>query len=251
MGTAEYALAFTAGVVSFASPCVLPLVPVYLSVTSGLGVDELRAHGRGTTVAVARGAVLFILGFSVVFVALGLSATALGGLLLRHQAPITRLAGAVVLLMALGMLLETTTRAGWLGREWRFRPRALRPVRSGGEGSGRAVWTAPVTGFAFAFGWTPCIGPVLGSVLAIAATDGGVIRGGALLATYSAGLAVPLLLTGLAFARAVRPSRWVRRHPALATRVMAAVLAGYGLLLVLDRLSWLTLTLQNRLTASG
>jgi cytochrome c-type biogenesis protein len=224
---------------------------VYLSVTTGLGVDELRAHGRGTTAAVTRGASLFILGFSTVFVALGLSATALGGLLLRHQAPITRLAGVVVLLMAVGMLLGTTSRAAWLGREWRFHPRVLHQVRSGGERRGRGLWTAPVTGVAFAFGWTPCIGPVLGSVLAIAATDGGVARGGALLATYSAGLAAPLLLTGLAFARAVGPMRWVSRHPAVVTRTMSAVLAAYGLLLVLDRLSWLTQTLQNRLTASG
>lgn len=236
MAAADYALAFSAGAISFASPCVLPLVPVYLSVTSGLGVTDLAQPSRRTAVAVARGASLFILGFSAVFVMLGLSATALGGLLLRHQAPITRMAGVVVLVLAAGMLLGTTTRGLWLSREWRFHP----------AGPGRhQAWAPPVTGAAFAFGWTPCIGPVLGSVLAIAATQEGVLRGGALLATYSAGLAVPLLLAGLVFHRALRPMSWSRRHARALTRTTATVLAVYGLLLVSDRLAWLTLTLQN------
>lgn len=239
MSTADYALAFSAGAISFASPCVLPLVPVYLSVTSGLGVPDLSDPDRRTARAVIRGASLFILGFSAVFILLGLSATALGGLLLRHQAPITRMAGVVVLIMAAGMLLGTTTGGRWTSREWRFHPSAL----------GRhQVWAPPVTGAAFAFGWTPCIGPVLGSVLAIAATQEGVLRGGVLLATYSAGLAVPLLLAGLVFHRAVVPMRWGRRHAHAITRSMATVLVVYGLLLVSDRLAWLTLTLQN---ASG
>src|SRR5919112_1257983 len=231
MSAADYALAFSAGVVSFASPCVLPLVPVYLSVTSGLGVTDLARPSRRTAVAVTRGASLFILGFSAVFIMLGLSATALGGLLLRHQAPITRVAGVVVLVMAAGMLVGTSTRAAWMSREWRFHLGSL---------SRHQVWAPPVTGAAFAFGWTPCIGPVLGSVLAIAATQDGVLRGGALLATYSAGLAVPLLLTGLVFHRAVGPMRWSRRHARAVTRSMATVLAVYGLLLVSDRLAWLT-----------
>jgi cytochrome c-type biogenesis protein len=235
MSTADYALAFSAGAISFASPCVLPLVPVYLSVTSGVGVADLTSPGRRTALAVTRGASLFIVGFSAVFVTLGLSATALGGLLLRHQAPITRMAGVVVLVMAVGMLLGTTARGSWLSRDWRFHP---------GPG-GHQLWVPPVTGAAFAFGWTPCIGPALGSVLAIAATQEGVLRGGVLLATYSAGLAVPLLLAGLVFHRAVGPMRWSRRHARGVTRTMAAVLVVYGLLLVSDRLAWLTLTLQN------
>jgi cytochrome c-type biogenesis protein len=239
MPAADYALAFSAGAISFVSPCVLPLVPVYLSVTSGLGVTDLAQPSRQTAVAVTRGASLFILGFSAVFVMLGLSATALGGLLLRHQAPITRMAGVVVLVLAAGMLFGTTTRGLWMSREWRFHP--------GGLGR-RQAWAPPVTGAAFAFGWTPCIGPVLGSVLAIAATQEGVLRGGALLATYSAGLAVPLLLAGLVFHRAVGPMGWSRRHARAVTRTMATVLALYGILLLSDRLAWLTLTLQN---ASG
>jgi cytochrome c-type biogenesis protein len=220
---------------------VLPLVPVYLSVTTGLGVDQLAERGAGTSGRVVRGAGLFIVGFSTVFVLLGLSATALGEVLLREQATITRLAGAVVLLLALALFVSTSPRGLPLPRERRFHP-----------DPGARTWSAPtVTGAAFAFGWTPCIGPVLGSVLAIAATQDGVLRGGALLATYSAGLAVPLLLTGLAFARAVGPLRWTRRHAVALTRGVATVLACYGILLGLDRLAWLTQSLQNGLAPPG
>jgi cytochrome c-type biogenesis protein len=240
VSAADYALAFSAGAVSFVSPCVLPLVPVYLSVTTGLDVDQLTQRGAGTVGRVLRGACLFILGFSTVFVVLGLSATALGGILLRQQEAITRLAGMVVLLLSVAMLLSTTSRGLQLPRERRFHP-----------APGARSWSAPtVTGAAFAFGWTPCVGPVLGSVLAIAATQDGVLRGGALLATYSAGLAVPLLVTGLAFARAVGPLRWTRRHSLGLTRGVAVVLACYGVLLGLDRLAWLTQTLQGGLTAA-
>lgn len=238
---ADYALVFGAGVISFASPCVLPLVPVYLSVTTGLGVAELSQQSRRTVGTVIRGAGLFILGFSAVFVALGLSATAVGGALARHQVPIIRLGGLVIVAMSVLMLASTTTRGPRLMREWRFHPN---PVR-------RSMWTAPVTGAAFAFGWTPCIGPVLGSVLAIAASQGGVLRGGALLATYSAGLAVPLLLTGLAFHHALEPLKWTRRHVVGLTRGTAVLLAGYGILLVFDQLAWLTQTLQTSFTAAG
>ena len=239
MSATDYALAFSAGAVSFLSPCVLPLVPVYLSVTTGLDVHQLTNRGDGTLARVLRGAALFILGFSVVFVLLGLSATALGGLLLRQQEAITRTAGVVVLVLALAMLMSTSPRGLPLPRERRFHPSL-----------GARSWSAPLTGAAFAFGWTPCVGPVLGSVLAIAATQDGVLRGGALLATYSAGLAVPLLVTGVGFARAVGPLRWTRRHSVGLTRGVAVVLACYGVLLGLDRLAWLTQTLQGGLTAA-
>ena len=237
----EFALAFSAGTISFLSPCVLPLVPVYLSVTTGLDVAELSQRGRGRAATVARGAGLFILGFSVVFVLLGLSATAVGSALLARQVPITRGAGLVVIVMALAMLAATTARAPWVMRERRFHPD---PVQ-------HPMWVAPVTGAAFAFGWTPCIGPVLGSVLAVAATGGGVLRGGVLLGAYSAGLAAPLLLTGLAFHRAVGPLRWTRRHALGLSRTVAALLFCYGALLLLDRLSWLTQALQTGPAASG
>jgi cytochrome c-type biogenesis protein len=236
----DFAIVFSAGVVSFASPCVLPLLPVYLSVATGLEVGALSAGGTRTAVLVLRGAGLFALGFSVVFVALGMSATAVGTALARHQVPITRVGGGVVLLLAGAMALGTTRWSGALGREHRLRP----VTRDSG-------WVAPVTGAAFAFGWTPCIGPVLGSVLAVAASQGAVVRGGALLAAYSAGLAVPLLATGVLFHRALGPLRWTTRHGVALTRLAAGLLAGYGLLLVLDQLAWLTAALQGSVVARG
>jgi cytochrome c-type biogenesis protein len=236
----DYAIVFTAGVVSFASPCVLPLIPVYLSVATGLEVGALSGGGLRTSALVLRGAGLFALGFSVVFVALGLSATAVGSTLARHQVPITRVGGVVVLLLAGAMVLGTTRWNSVLGRERRFRP----PTRESG-------WAAPVAGAAFAFGWTPCIGPVLGSVLAMAASQGAIVRGGALLATYSAGLAVPLLVTGAAFHRALGALRWTRRHVVVLTRTAAGLLAAYGLLLVTDRLAWLTAALQGGVAGPG
>src|SRR3954453_13735363 len=245
MSAADFALAFSAGAVSFLSPCVLPLVPVYLSVTTGLDVSQLSDRRDGTAGQVLRGAGLFILGFSAVFVLLGLSATALGGMLLREQGTIPRLAGVLVLVLALAMLLSTSPRGLPLPRERRFHP-----TTGTGTGTGTRPWSTPtLTGAAVAFGWTPCVGPVLGSVLAIAATQDGVLRGGALLASYSAGLAVPLLVTGLAFARAVRPLRWTRRHSLGLTRGVAVVLACYGVLLGLDRLAWLTQVLQGGLSS--
>src|SRR3954447_9136371 len=136
MAPGELALAFTAGAVSFASPCVLPLVPVYLSVTTGLGVAELSRGGRGRVAAVAQGAGLFIAGFTVVFVSLGVSATALGRVLLREQVPITRVAGVFVLLMSAALLMSTTRRGSMVSREWRLHPATPR----------QRLLAAPLTG---------------------------------------------------------------------------------------------------------
>src|SRR4029077_15588207 len=231
---------FSAGVIYFDSPCVMILVPVYLSVTTGLAVSELSGDRRNLASRVTRGAGLFILGFSAVFISLGLSATGVGALLLGHRVPITRLAGVVVIALAVFMLAGPRLGGLGLSRRWGFPPRRV---------PRHPIAVPIVTGAAFAFGWTPCIGPVLGSILAIAAGYGGGLPGGALLATYSAGLAVPLLATGLAFHRALVPMGWARRHSVALSSFMAVVLLGYGLLLVFDRLSWLTLTLQAHLTA--
>lgn len=237
----SYAVAFGGGVVSFLSPCVLPLVPVYLSVTTGIGVAELGAGNRRNLRAVVRGTGLFVAGFAAVFVALGLSVTVLGATLLRNQIAITRVAGVVVMVMAVVLVAGTALHRGWLVREVRFHPRLAR----------YGPWAAPVAGAAFAFGWTPCIGPVLGSVLAIAATEDHIARGGLLLAAYSAGLAVPFLVTGLAFHRFVGAFDWTRRHATGIVGASAVLLGGFGLLLALNRLSWLTLELQSTARALG
>ena len=241
MTVPELALVFTAGVLSFLSPCVLPLVPVYLSVTTGLDAVTLGGADRERLQRVLRGAGLFITGFSVVFVLLGMSATSVGALLVRQQVPISRAGGGLVLVLAVLLLAGTSDRIPALAREWRLRPRL----------AGRPGVVAPVAGAAFAFGWTPCIGPVLGSVLAIAAGQGSVLRGALLLATYSAGLAVPLLVTGLVFDRLVGALRWARRHGRALTRATAVLLACYGVLLLTGSLASLTAALQPAVAPPG
>ena len=272
MSATDLAIAFAGGTVSLLSPCVLPVLPAYLSITTGLGMSAQRQPGpyaasdvtkhadvdAGSPVAVAarlrvvprggpatatvlRGGLLFVAGFSVVFVALGLSATAIGSLLLRNHVSVTRVSGVLFVVMALA-LLASTLRLPWLpGRELRFHPQLSR----------YGVWAAPVAGATFAFGWTPCIGPVLGSVLAVAADQARLGQGAALLAMYAAGMALPFLVIGLTFHRSLVAVRFLRRHSVLLTRASASVLAAYGILLAFDRLTWVTLQLQHAAIALG
>ena len=147
----------------------------------------------------------------------------------------------LVVVMALA-LLASTLRLPWLpGRELRFHPQLSR----------YGVWAAPVAGATFAFGWTPCIGPVLGSVLAVAADQARLGQGAALLAMSAAGMALPFLVIGLTFHRSLVAVRFLRRHSVLLTRASASVLAAYGILLAFDRLTWVTLQLQHAAIALG
>ena len=236
-----YVAAFGGGVVSFLSPCVLPLVPAYLSMVTGLEVAEIRQPTRRHLAHITRDTALFAAGFSTVFILLGLSATAIGDTLIRNQLLLTRISGVVVLSMALFLIGATLTRSPWLFQEARFHPRT----------SQLGPFAAPVIGAAFAFGWTPCIGPVLGSVLAIGATRGDAAHGTALLAVYSLGLAVPFLATGLAFGHLTRTFAWIKQHFTAITLASAAMLAGFGVLLVMNRLIWVTSQLQALLRAVG
>ena len=236
----DYALAVGGGVVSFLSPCVLPLVPVYLSVSTGLGIAELESGGRRHAAAVLRGSGLFVAGFAAVFVALGSSATAMGAVLARHQLPLARAGGVVVAALGLLLLAGTWWAGGPTSRDLRFHPRRVQ----------WRTWGPPVSGAAFAFGWTPCIGPVLGSVLTVAAQQDRAVKGGALLLLYSAGLGVPFLLTGLAFSRGLRAVRWAREHSQHLVRGSALVLTGYGVLLAVDGLAWVTVHLQQAALAA-
>jgi cytochrome c-type biogenesis protein len=249
----SYLAAFGGGVVSFASPCVLPIVPAYLSVITGLDVAEVRSGARQHLGRIIRDTSLFVAGFSAVFILLGLSATAVGQALFRNHLLLTRLSGAAVLAMALflvgsvvlssraGLPGRPPSRAPWIYSEARFHPS---PSRLG-------PLAAPVAGAAFGFGWTPCIGPVLASVLAVAASQGRALEGATLLAFYSLGLGVPFLVTGLAFGRLAGAFDWVKRHFAVLTFSSAVVLAGFGILLALDRLTWVTTQLQTALQAVG
>jgi cytochrome c-type biogenesis protein len=181
------AAALAAGMLSFLSPCVLPLVPPYLIYLTGTSLErfadaETKPQVRRETIVAA---VLFVLGFSTVFVALGASASAIGALLRAYSYVLGKVAGVIIIIMGLHFL--GVTPIAWLMREKRLD--VAKPV---------GLWGAYVMGLAFAFGWTPCIGPILSAILAIAGSEGSVARGTGLLAVYSLGLGVPFIVAALA-----------------------------------------------------
>jgi cytochrome c-type biogenesis protein len=283
-------VAFGAGVLSFLSPCVLPLVPGYLSLVSGLSAADLgTSKPRRGEAPVAerelalvgaagqipppapplpvappsrprplapllRGILLFIAGFTVVFVALGATASGVGHLLTSHKGGLITVSGAVVVVLGVVMLASSLPAgvwsrlgpkvagtAGWLVGERRFhvRPRTL------------GSWAAPVMGMAFAFAWTPCIGPVLGAVLALTVTRSTLGGGVLLLFAYSLGLGVPFLVTGLAFDRLT--SFYARaRKPLAVVQVLAGmVLVAFGAILLAGDLGWLSAQFSSLLDHLG
>src|SRR5215470_4110144 len=192
--------AFIAGLVSFLSPCVLPLVPGYVSLISGASVDELQSQDRKLFSTVLLHSLMFILGFTVVFVMLGATATELGQLALAYRKYLTWIAGAFII--AFGLHLT-----GILKIKALYADKRLHSV-----GSGKSPIGAFVVGFAFAFGWTPCIGPILATILIAASKQESVGKGIFLLWVYSLGLAVPFLLTSLGIGRFMSFYGWFRRH---------------------------------------
>ena len=286
-------VAFGAGILSFVSPCVLPLVPGYVSMVSGLSAAELTATKRvapsgdaatsappapgtvGSPVASAgpatarasvatappiapaappapvpvsmrpmlRGIGLFIAGFTVVFVALGAAASGIGRLLVSHKETLTHVSGFVVILLGLILLLGALPAGLWarvgagprgvLTRISGQRRFDVRPSTLG-------TWAAPIMGMAFAFAWTPCIGPVLAVVLGLAEHNGSLAGGVLLLFAYSLGLAVPFLLAGLAFGRLTSVIARARRGLWLVEAVGGTVLIVFGILLVTDHLGWIS-----------
>jgi len=233
--------AFLGGLVSFLSPCVLPVIPAYVSVVTGLSVTSVQEGGRSHLAQVMRTAGGFVLGFSAVFVALGLSVSAVGQALLGERVLLTQLSGLVVLAMALFLLGSLSLKAPWLYQERRWHPSLER----------FGPFAAPVAGVAFGFGWTPCIGPVLTSVLAVAAGSGQMGRGAAMLIAYSAGLALPFLGAALALDRLTGTFGVVKRHFVGITVVSALVMAGFGFLLALNLMSLVTTLTQSALSAIG
>ena len=207
-------VAILAGLVSFFSPCVLPLVPGYLSYVSGVGVQDLD---RGNRPRIVVGATLFVLGFSTVFVAGGALFGAVGLRLAQHQRTFSIVAGIMVILLAL-VFLGLVPR---LQREWRVH--AVPTV-------GLAI--APVLGVFFGLGWLPCIGPTLGAVLALAGNEATAARGAALTAVYCLGLGVPFILAALGFERFARTAGWVRRHQRAISVAGGVLLLIVGILLV-------------------
>jgi cytochrome c-type biogenesis protein len=215
--------AFAAGVISFLSPCVLPLVPGYLSFVAGSSLENLRdgAAPRARSLAMAA---TFVLGFSVIFVALGASATALGSVLLSYKLELGVIAGVIVILFGLHLLGLTPLRL--MNQEARFH------IESGG---GRAAG-AFLLGTAFAFGWTPCIGPVLGAILTLSASTADVAKGSLLLAVYSLGLGLPFLLAALFTGTLLARLKALGRAGRNLQRAAGGLLVAMGLLMVTGQL---------------
>ncbi len=214
------AVAFSAGVLSFLSPCVLPLIPSYATFITGMTVDELRADTGRTRHAVLVHGLLFVLGFAGVFILLGASATFLGALLSYASRWIEIFGG--VLLLLFGLYLLGLLRLPGASREWRVHL-ADKPVGYLGT---------VLVGVAFGAGWTPCIGPILGGILTLAATRGSVAEGVGLLAVYSLGLAVPFLLATLLLERFLGAFARFRRFLPWVSRASGALLIGLSLLLL-------------------
>jgi cytochrome c-type biogenesis protein len=211
LGQTGLVIAFAAGVVAFTSPCVLPLVPGYLSFVSGVGFDELGSRPR----AVARSTAAFVGGFTVMFVALGAGAAWFGNVLLANRRSLEIAAGIFVILAAL-TLVGTP----------------LPGIHTGGVG----LPAAALLGVAFAVGWTPCVGPTLAAILTLSAGSGGATEGAVLLAAFSLGLGLPFLAFGLAFTRSLGLVGWLRRHRRAVSAASASLLVAFGILLITGQL---------------
>ncbi len=277
MNDVSLAAAFLAGLVSFLSPCVLPLVPGYISMLSGIGMEQLR-KGELPRSGLFASSLAFVAGFSVVFVSFGASASAVGSFLRQNRALLAPVAGALILLFGLhllGALIKLNLRVGivlgvvlvtlgiaallrhaplfaglgashffslsligffgppmarWLNRDVHLRSSISQP----------GVWSGFLLGFAFAFGWTPCIGPILATVLALAAASDTIARGVLLLAVYSAGLAIPFLLTALGISQFMAFYKNFRKYLHAVELFSGALLVFVGSLVFINKLTWLS-----------
>ena len=219
--------AFLAGLVSFLSPCVLPLVPGYVSLISGVGVEELKVQETHVLRKVMLNSIAFVLGFSIVFITLGALSTEVGQLASQYKSTLARVAGVVIILFGLHL-------TGILPIKALYADKRLHNVKGGST-----PWGAFVIGFAFAFGWTPCVGPILGAILGLAAAQNSVSQGILLLTVYSMGLAVPFLLAALGIERFMKFYGGFRRHMHAVEIASGGLLMALGVLLVLGKFTLL------------
>ncbi len=228
--------ALAAGVVSFLSPCVLPLVPGYLSAVSGVKPNDLDDAPLRRVLGPA---LLFVASFSAIFIVLGLGATKLGSTLNDHRDALEHVSAAVIIV--LGLFFLATPFVARLGREWRIEALMERAGRGG----------PLVAGAAFAIAWTPCVGPTLGAILTAASLSESTARGAYLLAWYSAGLAIPFLLTAVAFNRMTTVFTVVKRHYAAIVATGGAILVVMGVLIVTGELTQMNIEAQKLLNSIG
>jgi len=219
-------IAFVAGVVSFLSPCVLPLVPGYVSMLSGVTIEELKSGPSAALVSrIFRNSLAFIVGFSIVFISLGASASWVGKFLRTHQTAFNLVAGIIIIVF--GLHLTGLVKIPLLYREARLNTGAPR----------RGLTGAFLLGFAFAFGWTPCIGPILAAILALAAQRETLFQGMFLLAVYSAGLAIPFLLTSLGLSQFLKLYGGFRKHLHAVEVASGVLLIALGVLMAFNKLA--------------
>ena len=228
--------ALAAGVVSFLSPCVLPLVPGYLSAVTGVSANELESASWRRVLGPS---LLFVASFSAIFIVLGLTATGLGSTLQHHEELLTKVAAAMII--ALGILFIAALFVPRLNREWHVDGLLER------AGKGGPI----VAGAAFAIAWTPCIGPTLGAILTAASISGSAGHGAFLLAVYSAGLAIPFLLTALAFSRMTTAFAVVKRHYDVIVAIGGAILIAMGVLIWTGEVTQLNVEAQRWLSELG
>lgn len=229
---------FFAGMVSFFSPCVLPLVPAYLSMVAGVSVSDIEEGTREARLKVLRGTGLFVAGFTTVFMLLGVGASAIGSFLVSHKSFFNLVSGIVII--AFGIMLMGLVRPRFLEQERRFR-----------AGTALGTWGAPVMGAAFAFGWTPCIGPILGAVLTFAATQGTVAKGALLLLVYSLGLGIPFVATGLLLSEMSGVFGWVKRHFRAINITAGAILVVFGILMLTNNVTRISNWMLERMNDIG
>lgn len=234
-----FIVAFGAGIVSFLSPCVLPLVPSYLSMMSGVGTADLADATRPNQRRLVVSTLAFVVGFTVVFALLEATASGLGSTLKFHQQGLNQIAGVVIIVMGLAFAGLVRPRVLVTERRWHVLPSRLGP------------WAAPIMGMAFAFGWTPCIGPALASVLTLAADTHTLVRGEAMLVAYSLGLGVPFVAAGVAFGRLSTVFGFARRHARIINVVSGLVLAALGVLLLTNNLHILSTWFSELLSDIG
>jgi len=232
--------ALISGLVSFLSPCVLPLVPPYLVYMAGTSLERLADHEaeprvrRETVIA----ALLFVLGFSTVFVALGASASVIGSLIRAYSGPLSIVAGVVIIVMGLHFL--GLTPIALLHRQKRLE--VAKPV---------GLWGAYVIGLAFAFGWTPCIGPILAAILAVAASEQTVVRGAGLLAVYSLGLGIPFIIAAFAIEPFAAFLAHFKRYLRRVEQAMGLALVLTGIAFLTGSINWMSVWLLDTFPLLG
>jgi cytochrome c-type biogenesis protein len=228
--------ALAAGIVSFLSPCVLPLVPGYLSAVSGVSASELESAGWRRVLGPS---LLFVASFSAIFILLGLTATGVGSVLQDHKELLTKISAALII--AMGLLFVGSLFITRLNREWHVDALLERAGRGG----------PIVAGGAFAIAWTPCIGPTLGAILGAASLSGSAAHGALLLAVYSAGLAIPFILTAVAFSQMTTAFAVVKRHYQAIVVTGGLILIAMGVLIWTGELSQLNIQVINWMEGTG